>query len=214
MTWRAIPSRQLILGFWLAITVQIIAQPIKISATVTLLLLDSYGVPVDFKIDSFRDVKSGIELAGRFKGRTLTEVLLGRSYLCRLSPLPPEKRFMRIEQTILVTNENMVVPLVTETGALPSTGPPSRTKFVIRPSPVLDDKLVWVSVRPAFGAGPAFMRAEPEATVINRDGTFFLDGIHGGRYVITILRGGKIVKLVSMEIPLLGPRTPLEIRLE
>jgi hypothetical protein len=211
--WQAASARKVILGLWVAIVSLATAEP-RIPAKITLLVLDPYGTPLDYKIESFRDASSGVELAGQFKGGILDKVLLTRTYICRVSPQPPEKQLMRIERTIKINNEDMVVTLVAEDGALPSLVGAPRTNFRIRPSPVIDDQLTWASVRPAFGPGPAFIKEEPETTVIRRDGTFSLIGIHGGRYLVTIFRAGKILKLVSLVIPLIGPNTPLEIPLE
>ncbi len=184
------------------------------AAKVTLLVFDSYGMPVDYKVETFRDLTSGLDLARQFKGKVLEKVLLLQTYRLRILPQPPERRYMTIERTIKVNNDHMIVSLVAESGAVPSMiGPTPRTRFVIRPSPVVDDQLTWVSICSAFGPGPAFMSDEPQTAVVERDGSFSLFGFHGGRYVMTIFRLGTIVKLVPVDIPLLGPSTPLEVRI-
>jgi len=182
-------------------------------ATVTLRVLDSYGKPLDYKVESFYAIgQPDVNLAAKFEGLTFKRAVQGNIYELRLVAASPGTHYPRIHQMIGVAEPSTLVvfsvPKPDLSGA--SEGLLPATTLVIQPMPRAED--VWANVRPAYG--PSFSGTDTsETAVVNKDGTFHLHGTHGGLYIATIYQGSKIIRLAIVDIPQFAPEKAIEVRL-
>lgn len=174
-------------------------------ATITFHIVDSYGTPVKYRVETFHDVENPtLELAGQFEGLSFKNAVQGKIYEFRLAPLPQSKEFPAFKERIIAGEASTLAFFaVPESVYLPdSVAPYPVTQFTIKPMPHGADSM-WVTVRAAFL--PQVYDLGPETVRVSPDGTFALHGLHGGRYVVTLCRDNKVVGLTSVDIPLLGP---------
>ena len=182
------------------------------SASVIIRAVDGSGKPVAFRLESFRAVKRpDVELALRFRGSTIAGLTLGESYTYAI-----EATNQKWKETGTVTVNNLRTVEVISMTPLPSVtfvGVPV-ARFVVVPSPFVDDELTWVAVRPALSSvSDALYRLE--TTVIDRGGRFELQGVHLGLYLMTFYRGSLVLGTKVVEVPFLGTlKQEVQIRLQ
>jgi hypothetical protein len=185
------------------------AQP-TIPATLFFHILDSEGSPVDYKVASLTLIgQPDVELAAKVKDMVFDAAVLGGTYECVIAPVKAGSGFTQSAK-VTVTSLRTVAVISVYFDALDFVGGALNTFFVVKPSPVINNELTWVAVRPAFSTD-----IQPvESAIIDRNGRFTLDGLHGGAFLVTFYRGSKILATKVMEIPRVGTAAPIEIRIE
>lgn len=208
------------LWIWLAIIAVTLGshsqarRPAGRPAIVTFHIVDSYGKPIPYKVESFHEIdKGGLELAEKFQGLTLKGAEQGKIYGVRLVPLINPQKFLAFTKYIPIGEDYVfIVFAVRESLDLDDRiGPSSVTRFVIKPAPT-GDVPAWVTITPAFA--PEVNGGGIEATAIDRKGQFTLYGPHGGTYIVSLCQGTKVTKLAVVDIPFIGPENPIEITLK
>jgi hypothetical protein len=182
-------------------------------ATVTLRVVDSYGKPLEYKVEDFHAKdQPDANLAGQFEGLTFKHAVQGKIYEFRLAPVSPGAEHPAFRQSVAVgESSTLAVFSVPKAILSPDRDTPwPVTKLVIRPAPHSED--LWVNARPAYASDISGMDTSETASV-NPDGSFKLHGTHGGLYVITIYKGSTILKLAIMDIPQFAPAKPIEVKL-
>ncbi len=172
------------------------------TASVLLRAVDAQGSAVPFKIESFTSVDHpGIELASHFQGTKISGLELGGSYKCIVATL--QQPLVSSAATVVVNNLNTVA--VISLRFLPAADfvTPPIARFIVRPSPVVDDEFIWVSVQPAFSTTLSGVD-RLESTTVEKDGRFDLQGVHGGLYLMTFYRDGHVLATKFVEVPVLG----------
>jgi hypothetical protein len=182
-------------------------------ATVTLRVVDSYGKPLDYKVESFiaKD-EPNVNLAAQFEGLTFRHAAQGKMYEFRLAPVTGGLEYPAFRQWIAVGEATtLAVFSVPKAVLLPDQNTPwPVTKLVIEPAPQGQD--VWVNVRPAFAPDISGTDTSEIASV-NKDGTFNLHGTHGGLYLLTVVQGSRILKVTVIDIPQFAPASPIQVKL-
>jgi hypothetical protein len=180
-------------------------------ATLVLHIVDSFGNPVEYSVESFHNVnKPAVELAGQFQGLTFKGAVRLATYEFRLVPRSTPKQFPAFTGQVFVGEPlTFAVFSVPGSGYLPDGDRPwPRTSFVVSPAP-RGNGPVWATVRPAFV--PEAYDSGFQTAIVSRDGAFSLPGLHGGRYIITVAQDSQIPKLAVVDIPLLAPSAPIEV---
>jgi hypothetical protein len=183
-------------------------------ATVTFHIIDTYGKPVKYRVESFRDIEQpNIELAGQFQGLTFRGAFTGKTYEFRLAPSPETKKFSAFKEQIIVGEPStFALFALDEESLIPDMMPFPVTHMVLKPAPAADGGPVWATARPAFL--PRVYDLGSETVAVDSQGRFNLHGLHGARYVIAICRDGETPKLALVDIPTLSPETPIEVNLK
>lgn len=181
-------------------------------ATVTLHIVDTYGAPVKYRVESFHDVdKPEVELARQFEGLTFRGAFTGKTYEFRAIPIPQSKEFPAFKERITVgETSTFALFAVPENLHVPDMIPYPVTRLTIKPMPA-DNRPTWAVVRATFL--PQVYDLGGETVAVDRQGSFTLHGLHGGRYTVTVCQDDKILGLAFVDIPLLGPSQPIEVRL-
>jgi hypothetical protein len=185
-------------------------------ATIAFHIVDSYGKPVSYKVESFHELgKSKLELAGKFQGLTFKGAVQGQMYEVRLAPLKDPQKFPSFTRYIPVGQQAYIflVFAVRESSGFEDDRltPHPATRFVIKPAPS-GDLPAWVTVSPAFA--PEVPERGIESVPLEPSGTFTLHGTHGGTYIVSLCQGTKVTKTTVVDIPLIGPEELLEITLK
>lgn len=185
-------------------------------ATVTLRVLDSYGKPLEYKVESFHAKdQPNLDLAAQFEGLTFRQAVQGEWYEFRLAPVSAGREYPAFRRSIAIpVGEALTLAVFSVPKAIlePDRGGPwPVTRLVIQPVPRGED--IWVNVRPAYGPDISGTDTS-ETAVVNEDGAFNLHGTHGGLYVVTIYQGGTILQWTAVEIPQFAPSKPIEVRLD
>jgi hypothetical protein len=183
-----------------------------VPATVTLHIIDTYCTPIKYKVETFHDVEDpGTELAGKFDGLTFKGATTFKTYEFRLVPLPQPRVFPAFKQRITVLETHtFALFAVPETIVIPDMDLYPVTRLILRPAPV-GKWPIWVTVRALFL--PQVDDLGSETVAVDPGGSFVLHGLHGGRYVVTVCQDDKVLGTAVVDLPLLGPREPIEIRL-
>jgi len=183
-------------------------------ATVTLQVVDSYGRPLEYKVETcFAKDQPNVNLATQFEGLAFHHAVQGKIYEFRLVPVRPSVEYPAFKQLIAVGEAStLAVFSVPKPVLIADMGTPwPATKFAIRPAPKTKD--VWVNVRPAFGPDISGTDTS-ETSAIDMDGSFKLHGTHGGLYVVTVYQANRIRKLAIVDIPQFAPPEPIEVKLD
>jgi hypothetical protein len=176
--------------------------------------VDTYGRPVDYRIESLHEVgRPNEELVGQIQGLVFRGAFQGKTYEFRAAPLPQRREFPAFKEKILVGEASkFALFVVPESIYLPdSAGPYPITRLVLKPAPPTAAGATWATVQPTFV--PQIYDPGTETVAVSSDGMFTLHGLHGGRYTITICRDEGILGTALVDIPLLGPPNPIEVRL-
>lgn len=185
-----------------------------VPATVTLRVIDSYGKPLEYKVESFHATDRPDEnLAPQFDGLTFKHALSGKIYEARLAPVYQDIEHPAFKQLVAVGESyTLAVFCVPKAVLLPDLSTPwPVTKLVIKPVPRGKD--MWVNVRPAFG--PDISGNDISETVtVSSEGTFNLHGTHGGLYVVSLYEGSRVPRLGVVEIPQFAPSNPINVTLD
>lgn len=181
----------------------------RIPATLYFHIVDPEGMPIDYKVVTLKLISQpDVELAARVKDMVFDGAVLGGTYECGVAPVKPGTGFTGGGK-VTVTSLRTVAVISVYGDAIDYAGPLTNF-FVVKPSPVVNNELTWVAVRPAFSTD-----SQPvESAAIDRNGQFTLDGLHGGTFLLTFYRGSKILATKVMEIPRVGSKEPIEIRIE
>ena len=77
--------------------------PFGAPATVTLRVVDSYGKPLEYKVESFRAKdQPNVNLAAQFEGLAFKHAVQGKIYEVRLAPVHPAIQYPPFTQLIAV----------------------------------------------------------------------------------------------------------------
>jgi hypothetical protein len=183
-------------------------------ATIVLHIVDTYGNPVKYRVESFHDVrKPNVDLARKFKGLTFREAVRWKTYEFRLVPAPQDKVFLPFKERVFVGEPlTFAVFAVRESVFVPDSSEPwPVTKLILKSAPRSGGP-IWVAVRPAFL--PLIDDTGTETETVGQDGTVTLHGLHGGRYIVTVCQDGRTPRLALVDLPVLGPQNPIEVRLK
>ena len=191
-----------------------VQQRADADAIITFHIVDSYGKPLSYKVESFHEIgKSKLELAGQFQGLTFKGAVQGKVYEARLVPLKDPQKFSTFTRYIPIGQAYTFVVFAVREFYYEgdSITPHPATRFVIKPVPS-GDLPAWVTVSPAFA--PEVRERGIESVPLEPNGAFTLHGTHGGTYLVSLCQGTKVTKTAVVDIPLIGPEKPLEITLK
>ena len=167
---------------------------------VTMKVLDSYGVPFPYKIDSFYDAANpSLKLPVQIRDLVISGVPYG-SYHLKMSAKIMPTAYPVIEAGFLVIDPIVLkVFTVSSSGRVENEGIPDPVKGRMTPASAIDSKTMWISATPAIT--PIEDQSHYETAPLRADGSFVLREVCAGLYRITVLKEGVILKSVVISFP-------------